>query len=70
MKTISEVHRNERQIDSKIELVDDGNENEIKFPAMLQLQRQKVVTMSEQQHFNLSLDKLQKQVRIRTRLLR
>ena len=70
MKTISEVHRNERQIDSKIELVDDGSENEIKFSAMLQLQRQKVVTMSEQQHFNLSLDKLQKQVRIRTRLLR
>ena len=50
MKTINEVHRNETQIDSKIELVDDGSENEIKFPAMLQLQRQKVVAMSEQRH--------------------
>ena len=44
------MHRNETEIDSKIDLVDEGSENEIKFPAMLQLQRQKVVAMSEQRH--------------------
>ena len=33
------MHRNETEIDSKIELVDDGSENEIKVAAMLQLQR-------------------------------
>ena len=59
-----------QRLDSKIDLVDNGGENEIKVAAMLQLQRQKVVAMSEQQHFNPSLDKLQKQVRTRTRLLR
>ena len=64
------MHRNETEIGSKIDLVDNGSENEIKVAAMLQLQRQKVVAMSEQQHFNPSLDKLQKQVRTRTRLLR
>ena len=64
------MHRNETEIDSKIDLVDNGSENEIKVAAVLQLQRQKVVAMSEQRHFNPSLDKLQKQVRTRTRLLR
>ena len=47
--------------------MDSGSENEIKVAAMLQLQRQKVVTMSEQRHFNPSLDKLQEQLRTRTR---
>ena len=64
------MHRNETEIDSKIDLVDNGSENEIKVAAMLQLQRQNVVTMSEQQHFSSSFDKSQKQVRTRTRLLR
>ena len=64
------MHKNETEIDSKIDLVDKTRENEIKVAAMLQLQRQNVVTMSEQRHFNSSLDKLQKQVRTRTRLLR
>ena len=64
------MHRNETEIDSKINLVDNGSENEIKVNVMLQLRRQKVFTMSEQRHFNPSLDKLQKQVRTRTRLLR
>ena len=40
IKTISEVHRNETEIDSKIDLVNNGSENEIKVAAMLQLQRQ------------------------------
>ena len=51
------MHRNETEIDSKIDLVDNGSENEIKVAAVLQLQRQKVVAMSEQRHFNPSLDK-------------
>ena len=52
------MHRNKTEIDSKIDLVDNGTENEIKVAAMLQLQCQKVVTMSEQRHSNPSLDKL------------
>ena len=64
------MHRNKTEIDSKIDLVDNGTENEIKVATMLQLQCQKVVTMSEQRHSNPSLDKLQKQVRTKTRLLR
>ena len=44
-----------------IDLVNNGSENETNVAGMLQLQRQKVVTMSEQRHFNPSLDKLQKQ---------
>ena len=48
--------------------MDNGSENDMKVAAMLQLQCQEVVTMSEQ-HFNPSLDKLQKQLRTRTTLL-
>lgn len=34
------------------DLVDTGSGNEIKIAAMLELQRQKVVTRPQQRHFN------------------
>ena len=54
------MHRNETKIDSKIDLVDKGSENETNVAVVLQLQRQKVVAMSEQRHFNPSLEKITK----------
>ena len=58
------------EIDPKVDLVDTGSKNEIKVSAVLQLQPQKVATTPQQRHFNPLLDKLQKQLRTKTRLLR
>ena len=62
IKAISEVHKSDSEIGTKMDPVDKENKNEIKVAAMLQLQS----------HRNLNpfiLDKLQKQLRTKTRLL-
>ena len=62
IKAISEVHKGDSEIGTKMEPVDTENKNEIKVAAMLQLQCNR----------NLNpfiLDKLQKQLRTKTRLL-
>ena len=58
MKTISELHRTEIEIDPKIDLLDTGSKNEMKVSTVLQLQPQKVATTPQQRHFNPLLDKL------------
>ena len=63
------MHRSEIEINPKIDLVDAGSKNEIRFSTVLQLQPQKVATTPQQRHFNPLLDKLQKQLRAKTRLL-
>ena len=62
IKAMSEVHKGDSEIGTKMEPVDTENKNEIKVAAMLQLQCNR----------NLNpfiLDKLQKQLRTKTRLL-
>ena len=54
------MHRNEIEIDSKTNLVDTGNKNEIKVAAMLQLQLQNVAITPQQRHYNPLLVKSQK----------
>ena len=56
-KTISEA-RSEIEIDPDINLVDTGSKNEIKVPAILQLQPQNVTTTPQQQHNDLLSEKL------------
>ena len=51
MKTISEVHRRQKEINPNIYLVDTGSKN-WKVAAMLQLQRQNVATTPQQRHHN------------------
>ena len=63
------MHISEIEIEQKIDLVDIGSKNEINVSTVLQLQPQKVATTSQQRHFNLLLDKFQKQLRTKTRLL-
>ena len=63
------MHISEIEIEQKIDLVDIGSKNEINVFTVLQLQPQKVATTSQQRHFNPLLDKFQKQLRTKTRLL-
>ena len=58
MKTISELHRTEIEIDPKIDLLDTGSKNEMKVSTVLQLQPQKVATTPQQRHFSPLLDEL------------